>query len=149
MILDKLNHSNWYSSISENLNKGFEFLRNTDFESLKPGKLEIVGDDVYALVSEYATKDPQDCLPEAHRIYIDIQYIVSGREAIGYVTLDNQQILSEYNPEKDIAFYSGETSTIVLESGTFAVFFPQDIHRPGMQIDSPEKVKKVVVKVKI
>ncbi|MEI8114054.1 MAG: YhcH/YjgK/YiaL family protein [Bacteroidia bacterium] len=149
MILDELNHSNWYSGISDNLNKGFEFLRNTDLSSLEPGKFKIVGDDVYALVNEYNTKDPQDCLPEAHRIYTDIQYLVSGREAIGFVTLDNQQILSEYDPEKDIAFYSGETSPIVLAPGMFAVFFPQDIHRPGMQIGSPEKVKKVVVKVKI
>jgi len=149
MILDELNHSNWYSGISENLNKGFEFLRNTDLESIETGKFKIVGDDVYALVSEYTTKDHQDCLPETHRIYTDIQYIVSGREAIGFETLDKQQILSEYNPEKDITFYSGKTSAIVLESGKFAVFFPQDIHRPCMQIDGPEKVKKVVVKVKI
>ena len=74
---------------------------------------------------------------------------VSGREAIGFVTLGIENILSEYNPDKDIIFFSGETAQLVLEADMFAVFFPQDIHRPGMQIDGPEKVKKVVVKVRV
>jgi len=149
MILDKLDHSAWYSGISENLKRGFEFLRNTDLMSLETGKFEIAGNDVFALVSEYNTKGPQDCQPEAHRSYTDIQYIVAGREAIGFATLNNQTIVSEFDPEKDITFFATKTSQVVLEAGMFAVFFPQDIHQPCMQIDGPEKVKKVVVKVKM
>lgn len=149
MILDKLENAAMYAGISENLKKGLEFLKNTELSNLEIGRYEIDGKEVFALVSEYDSKKHEDCRLEAHQIYADIQYIVSGREAIGYVALDGQNILSEYNPDKDIVFFSGETIQLVLESGMFAVFFPQDIHRPCMQIDGPEKVKKVVIKVRV
>lgn len=149
MILDKLENADFYKNISENLKKGFEFLENTYLPSLEIGRYDIDGNSVFALVSEYDSKKPEDCRLEAHHIYADIQYIVSGREYIGFDTIGNQAVLSDYNPEKDIVFYTGETTQLSLESGMFAVFFPQDVHRPCMQIDGPEKVKKVVVKVKI
>ena len=148
MILDKLENTDFYNGISNNLNKGFEFLKSKDLSTLKTGRHEIDGNEVFALVSEYDTKNHRECRPEAHQTYTDIQYIVSGREAIGFVTLNNQDIVSEFNPEKDITFFSCETSPLVLEAGMFAVFFPQDVHRPCMMIDRPEKVKKVVVKVR-
>lgn len=149
MILDKLENADLYSVMSENLKKGFEYLKNTDFSSLEVGRYKIDGKEVFALVSEYESKAPQDCRPEAHQLYADIQYIVSGREAIGFATLNNQKFTAEYNPDKDIAFFSGKTAPLTLESGMFAVFFPQDIHRPCMRIDGPENVKKVVIKLKV
>lgn len=149
MILDKLENANFYTCISENLKKGFEFLKNTDLQAIEIGRYEIEGRDIFALVSEYDSKKPEDCRLEAHQAYADIQYIVSGKEAIGFVTLKNQEVTLAYNPEKDIVFFSGETTPLILEAGMFAVFFPQDVHRPCMQIDGPEKVKKVVVKVRL
>ena len=149
MILDLLVNTGLYASISENLKIGFNFLINTDLDNLEIGRYEIDGKNVFALVSEYESKKPEDCRPEAHQIYADIQYIVSGREAIGFAPLGGQTITSEYNPEKDIVFFEGETTPLILETKMFAVFFPQDVHRPCMQINGPEKVKKVVVKVKV
>ena len=149
MILDKLENAELYSCISENLKKGFDFLRNTNLSELEIGKYEIDGKNVFALVSEYDSKAHQDCRLEAHQVYADIQYIVSGREAIGFASLNGQTVTAEYLPEKDIVFFSGETTQMIVEAGMFAVFYPQDVHRPCMQIDGPEKVKKVVVKVKI
>lgn len=149
MILDKLKNADLYAGITENLKKGFDFLKNTDLSKIEIGRYEIDGKNVFALVSEYESKAHQDCRLEAHQTYADIQYIVSGREAIGFVTLSGQTVTSEYNPDKDIVFFSGETTPLTLDAGMFAVFFPQDVHRPCMQISGPEKVKKVVVKVKI
>lgn len=149
MILDKIENADIYKCISENLKKGFEFIKNTDLQNIEIGRYEINGKDVFALVSEYDSKPPQDCRLEAHQAYTDIQYIVSGKEAIGFSTLKNQEVTSPFNAEKDIVFFSGETTPLILEAGMFAVFFPQDVHRPCMQIDGPEKVKKVVVKVRV
>lgn len=149
MILDKIENADFYTTISENLKKGFEYLKSTNFQNAEVGKYEIDGKEVFAMVSEYESKAHKDCRPEAHHTYADIQYIISGREAIGYAPLNNQIPTTEFNPEKDIVFYSGETVSLNLEAGMFAVFFPQDVHRPCMQISGPEKVKKVVVKVKI
>lgn len=136
-------------NISNELKTGFEYLVNTDLQALEPGFHEIVGKDIFALVSEFETKGPEACRLEAHQAYADIQYIVSGREAIGFTTLNNQEITSPYTPERDIVFFAGKTTPLILETGTFVVFFPQDIHQPGMQVDGPEKVKKVVIKVKL
>ncbi|MBV5315312.1 MAG: YhcH/YjgK/YiaL family protein [Prolixibacteraceae bacterium] len=149
MILDKLENAALYEGISENMKKGFEYLKNTDLANLEVGRYEIDGKNVFALVSEYDSKKPEDCRLEAHQVYADIQYIVTGSEAIGFVTLNNQTVISEYNPDKDIAFFSGEAAPLILDSGLFAVFFPQDVHRPCMQIDGPEKVKKVVIKLMV
>ena len=149
MILDKLENANLYSCISENLKKGFDFLATTDLANLEVGRYEIDGKNVFALVSEYESKAHQDCRLEAHQTYADIQYIVSGKEAIGFAPLNGQTVTAEYNPEKDIVFFSGETTQLIVEAGMFAVFYPQDVHRPCMQINGPEKVKKVVVKVKL
>ena len=149
MILDKLKNADLYSAINPKLKKGFDFLKNNDLKLLEPGRHEIDGSDVYALVSEYETKAPQDCKPEAHQIYTDIQYLVSGREAIGHAILNDQKCITEYNSEKDIAFFSGKTAPMHVEEGMFAVFSPEDIHRPSMRIEGPEMVKKVVVKVKL
>lgn len=149
MILDKLENAALYESISENMKKGFDYLKNTELANLEVGRYEIDGKNVFALVSEYDSKKHEDCRLEAHQAYADIQYIVSGREAIGFAPLNGQTVTSEYNPDKDIAFFSGDTTQLILEAGMFAVFFPQDVHRPCMQINGPEKVKKVVVKVKL
>ena len=149
MILDKLDNADFYSCISDNLKKGFDFLKNTNLSALETGKYEIEDKNVFALVSEYDSKAHEDCRLEAHQVYADIQYIVSGREAIGFASLNGQTVTAAYLPEKDIVFFSGETTLLIVESGMFAVFFPQDVHRPCMQINGPEKVKKVVVKVKI
>jgi len=149
MILDKIENADLYANISENLKKGFDFLKNTDLLNAEIGKHEIDGKNVFALVSEYESKAHQDCRLEAHRTYADIQYIVSGKEAIGFATLNDQTVTAEYNADKDIIFFSGETEQLTVEAGMFAVFFPQDVHRPCMRIGGPEKVKKVVVKVKM
>lgn len=149
MILDKFKNADLYAGITENLKKGFDFLKNTDLSKIEIGRYEIEGKNVFALVSEYESKAHQDCRLEAHQTYADIQYVVSGREAIGFATLSGQTVTSEYNPDKDIVFFSGETTPLILDAGMFAVFFPQDVHRPCMQISGPEKVKKVVVKVRM
>jgi len=149
MILDKLENAGFYLNISNELKKGFEYLINTDLQALESGFHEIEGKNIFALVSDFETKRPEDCRLEAHRDYADIQYIVSGREAIGFATLKNQEITTPYTPERDIVFFNGETTPLILETGMFVVFFPQDVHQPGMQVDGSEKVKKVVVKVKM
>lgn len=149
MILDKLEHAGWYETLSENFKKGFDYLKNTDLLNAEIGKFEIDGKNVFAIISEYDSKKHEDCRLEAHRTYADIQFIIAGREAIGYTPLSNQEITAEYLPEKDIIFFSGETTQLPLEAGMFAIFFPQDIHRPCMQITGPEKVKKVVIKIKL
>ena len=148
MILDKLENSKLYEKLHPLFAKAFEFIRNTDFSGLTDGKYEIENDKLFAMVQEYKTKDETEGKPEAHRKYIDIQYIHSGVELIGIAPLKGNTLISD-EPEKDLAFYESETSLIRLEAGMFAVFFPDDLHMPGIKPEQASKVKKVVVKVLI
>lgn len=149
MILDKITNAASYFEISTNLKAGFEYILKTDLTNLPVGRHEILPNEVFALVSEYETKLPENCKPEAHRVYGDIQFMVAGKELIGYVPLNGQKESIPYSEEKDIAFFEAETNQLVLSEGMFAVFFPQDIHRPSMMADFQEKIKKVVVKFRL
>ncbi|NOQ25078.1 MAG: DUF386 family protein [Bacteroidales bacterium] len=146
MIIDKIQKSLLYENLHSGFAKAFDFIRKTDFSKLVDGKYEIDGDNIFAMVQEYKTKDIGKL--EGHRKYIDIQYIHSGVEQIGYANLENQNIISD-DEEKDLAFYEGEGSFIKIESQMFAIFFPQDLHMPGIKIANANKVKKIVIKVKV
>jgi YhcH/YjgK/YiaL family protein len=150
MITDKFKNIDLYCSLSDRFSKAIDFLRETDFTNLEPQKIIIDGENIFAILAEYQTKDIQNCKLEAHRKYIDIQYIISGSELIGYAPLNGQTIIEEYDGEKDVIFFDGETSLVKLDSGMFAVFFPDDLHKPCIQTaEISELVKKIVVKIKV
>lgn len=148
MVIDKIENYRLYSKLTKRLAKGFEFILNTDLVTIEPGKYEIDNDAIFAIVQEYDTKEEQDSVLEGHHKYIDIQYVIQGVELMGFTPLTNQEVVEE-NLEKDYTFYKGETSMFRVEEGMFTLFFPEDLHRPGVKAGQISKVKKVVVKVKI
>jgi YhcH/YjgK/YiaL family protein len=148
MVIDKIENYRLYSTLTKRLAKGFEFIDNTDLIAIAPGKYEIDNDKLFAIVQEYDTKEEEDSFLEGHHNYIDIQYIIQGVELMGFTPLTNQEVVEE-NLEKDYTFYNGETSMLRVEEGMFTLFFPEDLHRPGVKAGQISKVKKVVVKVKI
>jgi len=148
MILDTLQNAQLYKNLDENLSLGLEYLQNTDFSSLEMGKYEIKGDEVFAILQSYDTKEVSDCRLEAHQKYVDIQYMVSGNEIMGVVPFANQEI-SEDLPENDVTFYKGAGLPILVEEGSFTIFFQTDVHAPGIKIETSTKIIKVVVKVKL
>lgn len=148
MIIDNLSNSNIYSHLSERIARAFQYLKVNDFYMITPGKYEIDGDNVFAIVAEYQTRDESEGKPESHKKYIDVQFVVKGSELIGYATLGDQEIISDYNEENDITFYKSETSFVRIDEGMFAIFFPDDVHLPGIKVNEKSFLKKVVVKVK-
>lgn len=149
MIIDKLSNSMFYPRLSQRIDKAFSYLKSTDFNLLPPGKYEIDDDNVFAIVAEYQTKDESEGKPESHKKYIDVQYVVKGCELIGYAPFGNQEIIDKYNEDNDIIFYKAECSFIKLDEEMFAIFFPDDVHLPGIKVNEKSYVKKVVVKVKV
>lgn len=127
----------------------FEYLKSTDLASLPLGEHEVMGREVFVIVSEYAPKLHEDCFFENHLKYIDLQYVVSGEELMGVTTLDKVVPVQEYDDVKDICFFAGdaEAEYVPATPETFFIFFPSDIHRPSMKTKEDVTVKKVVVKV--
>jgi YhcH/YjgK/YiaL family protein len=148
MIIDKIENAHLYKNISERINKSFEYIRTTDLKNLPPSKYPIDGENIFALVSEYQTKPVSEGKLEAHRKYIDVQFVISGEELMGYVPLGNQQILESYKEENDIVFYTGDKSFTKVSEGMFVIFFPEDVHMPGISTGKISDVKKLVIKVR-
>ena len=149
MIIDKLSNSHLYSGLGDGINKAFAYLNETDFSKIELGKYEIDGENIFALVNEYNTKDEIEGKLEAHKKYIDVQFVAKGSELMGFVPLENQKIIVEYNEQNDITFFEGAKSFTQVDEGMFAIFFPTDVHLPGIKVNESIYVKKVVIKVKI
>ncbi len=134
------------------IKKALDYLRKTDFSSLENGKHQIQGDELYAVVMNYETKLKGEKKAEIHQNYIDLQYVISGEEIIGAAPLDlNSHPSEEYDSKKDAAFYetlTGETE-LLLKTGEYAFFFPEDIHRPGCASKESTGVRKAVVKIAV
>jgi YhcH/YjgK/YiaL family protein len=61
-----------------------------------------------------------------------------------------KETVSEYNDGKDIEFMTvNESSTYKATPDKFFIFFPSQIHRPGLKLGENSKVRKIVVKVKV
>ena len=149
MVVDMIENIHLYKGLGDKIKRALEYMETTDFESMPGGKYNVDKEEIFAIVNEYETKDKRECEQEAHRQYIDIQYIVKGLELFGYTPLTNQLPVADYNSENDYAVYSEELSYIKLEAGMFIIFYPTDIHQPEVRVYEPMLVKKVVMKVRI
>lgn len=156
MIFDKIENSAIYENISPLIKRAFEYLKQTDFSKMENGKHIVDGDTIFAILQEYDTKNEADAKLEAHRKYIDVQYILSGEELIGVQPLVTQTPCKEYDTENDYALYDDTCSFVKISPGQFAVLFPQDLHKPGIsprdpsgKVNGSTKVKKVVIKVRV
>lgn len=150
MIKDFLENSNLYYNLSPNIKTGLEWLKKQDLLNIKPSKYLIDGSIFYANVQIYDTKT--DAKFEAHRKYIDIQYMIQGEELIEVCNIKNCTAAIEYDLEKDIEFLdckSHNCDKIALKEGEFAILYPQDAHKPSINLNGTLNVKKVVVKVPI
>ena len=100
MIFDTLENQSIYASLGVNLPVAFQFLMENDLATLQAGRIDLDGERLFALVQEYQTKNPGEGKWEPHRKYIDVQYMVSGSEFMGFANLQSLT-LGAYNAEKD------------------------------------------------
>lgn len=151
MILDNVRNGAQYFALHEKFEEAFAFIARVEKERLPIGRYELDGDRLYAMVQEYETKEPADCVYEGHQRYIDIQCILSGVEGINVNDIHTMRVTTEYDPSRDVAFYGDRESETkcVLEAGTFGIFYPHDIHKPGLACGNRATVRKVVCKVKV
>jgi biofilm protein TabA len=131
--------------------EAFNFLKVTDLDTIAPGKYNLDGNNVYVIVSDGPAKAMEDAKWENHRNYIDIQYVVRGKEKMGIAPLSKATVTQAYDAVKDIAFNSvpeKDSHYYDAEPGTFLIFFPQDAHRPGIKVEGSDTVRKVVIKIR-
>lgn len=151
MVLDQLGQWRRYAGLTPRVEPAFQFLEQVT-AATPPGRHELAGSDLYALVQTYTTKPAAGIVFESHRQYLDVQYLVAGRETILWAPVAALPVVTQpYDPAKDCALYApGPAATAVrLSPGDFAMFLPADGHAPGLECDGPGDVVKVVVKVRV
>ena len=149
MIYDTLEHISQYEGILPGVLQGLRFLAETDFSAMADGRHDIDGDNLFFLLQSYDSKLENET-PEAHKQYIDIQYLISGKELVGVAPLSAMQEEVEARPDGDIWFYRGPVDQVLLTGSRFLVLWPEDAHAPCIAVGGePVSCRKCVVKVRI
>ena len=123
-----------------------------DFDGLEDGVLSTPQADMKFSLFHSETELAAFKKPETHIKNIDIHYLVSGEEALGYQPFSPDLKVTERLVDADNVFYENHPdcqSMTVLSPGGFAVYFPWDVHMPLCAADKPAKIRKVVVKVPV
>lgn len=147
MIIDEIEHAEAYFALHPAFERAFAFLRRLDLAKLDVRAHEIDARDLYALMQLPSGRTRDEAQLEAHRLYIDIQYLIDGEEEIGWKSKDECRELSRaYETEQDIEFYADSPSFYVrLRPHMFVVLFPGDAHAP---VISEGSLHKCVIKVR-
>jgi biofilm protein TabA len=146
MILDKLSRSGHYEPIHHGFAAAFDFLRRKDLAELPNGRREIVDDLVYVLISREDGRNGVGRL-ETHRKYIDVQFVISGDERIGWRPIEGLKPATEYETARDLQFFQDEPAFwFDVKPGEFAIFLPTDAHAP---LAGRGAIHKAVVKVAV
>ena len=140
-----------YFKNKERWAKAFKFLKGNDLTKLELKRYEIEGDNLFATVSEYQSKNEETAKFEAHRKYIDIQYVISGKEIMNIAPITTvKEVLNPYDAIKDIEFVTvNNIANYKASPSNYFIFFPTDAHRPGLKDGANSLVRKVVIKVKV
>jgi YhcH/YjgK/YiaL family protein len=148
MILSSLSQSSRYAALHPLFQRAFDYIRDTDLFALAPGRYNIAGDDLIAIVELVQGRTREMAKLEAHRRYIDIQLVLEGDEQMGWKPLEDCfNPVSEHSMEKDIRFFhDAPASYVPVPPDHFCIFFPEDAHAP---LIGSGQIRKVIFKVAV
>ncbi len=151
MILDRLEEAQRYTRLHPGFDAAFDLLRSTPFEEIKPGRHEVMGDSLVLIVENVSGKGHEGARLEAHRKYIDVQYVIPGKptssEEFGWRPTATCEKAAKFDEAKDIGYFDDKPQLwFELPPGYFVVFFPGDAHAP---LAGNGEVRKAVVKVAV
>lgn len=136
MIKDNIRNAAQYMALSPRIARALELARSGALKRLAPGRHALQGDELYVLVQRNALVDWADARWEAHRRYIDIQFVLAGRQVIGCCDIAQLAPDAGYDAARDIEFLRDgavdEGARLYMRAGDFAIFLPQDAHRPNV-----------------
>lgn len=149
MFFGTLDHLKQYEKeLPPAIMEGLKFLAEADFSQYADGDHHIKGDDMFLKVQSYTTKE-ENLTPESHRRYVDIQFLVSGAEKIGVAPIEDMKEVVSENVEQDLWLHHGPVEYLTVTGKRFLILWPEDAHAPCVAVDSPEPIRKCLVKVKI
>lgn len=147
MIFGNINHLDEYLFLDKKIIQGLRYAIANDMFSLERGRHNINGDELYFNVAQYITAPAEEKKYEAHKSYIDVHFMIKGTERIDIAFVSNME-QGEYEAEGDYLPVSGSAvASVTMRDGDFLICYPEDGHCPGIQVNSPESIKKAIFKV--
>lgn len=150
MILDFLSQAHRYHHLGPLWKLGFDFLQQLPADA-PDERIELDGERLVAIVQSYETHDPATRFFENHRRYVDIQYIISGRETLYFTPVNTLTVDVPFNEAKDVTKYHliPDAESVTLSVGKFMVLWQDEAHLPSCHVvaGQPEKIRKVVLKL--
>ena len=142
--------NNEKTKLDDKIEKAIAFVSKVDVEKAAIGRYDI-DQTSYYMIQEYTTKNKLECRLESHRDYVDVQWIIKGREEIDTVSIANLVIEEEYNSEKDVMFWKRpmRMQKNILGPNSYVVLYPENAHMPCIEVENPMQIKKIVIKIKI
>lgn len=152
MIFSSVQAGEDFRCYPQAIQKAIRYAMSTDFSGVEDGRQEIDGDNMYANLFHVTTKPKAETHPELHKKYVDVQFWLEGEELCGVAPYTGGGAVVEAREDEDVYFYEDVPNESFLRAskGCYAVFFPNDAHRPGVCTDEgPATFRKVVVKVSV
>ena len=150
MIMDKIDHLKRYAV--PKTDAILKFIAEHDCAGLPDGEIEIEGRQLFVRVMSYKAKPAAENRFETHRIYADLQFVVNGAEIMQTARMNELTPLTDYDDKGDYQFYkiTVPTTDLIVHAGEFAVFYPNQAHRPSCACEAYKGlVKKLVFKIKM
>lgn len=152
MIVDRLEHWNRYFQ-GPHWQKVFTYLSTLSAQAPETEMTPLQGDEIMARVMVYDTRGPEEGTLEAHDRYVDIQMSLENSEAIEWFPRDTLTVKTPYDSATDAVFFERPgpaPARVINVPGQFVALFPEDAHlAQQMPEDAPERVRKVVVKLRV
>ncbi len=151
MIVEALENSHLIENTHPLFAKAFKWLRENASPNMPDGRIEVDSDRIVAIPQHPVSHILKDDLYEAHRKYIDIQYIISGEETIFLGDAAAMTPVNPFDADKDIVFMrtGGRTFKVPVKPGSFMVIWPHEAHQPCVNDSAPGSVvHKIIIKVK-
>ena len=145
MICAALSDAPRYRGIHPRLDRALDLLTAGFLAQVPTEKRQLEGDALFVTRFEVTSSTDESRLYEHHERYLDIFALTQGRERVDIADSASMELREQRGD------YWGGTckaqQQIVLAPGTFLVLVPGDAHRPGMAVEGPEPLSRVVFKV--
>ncbi len=144
MVLGRLADWHRYAALNPRFEEAFRFLEKA--ATLENGRYDL-GGRMYVNLNDVKTRPVESYNFEAHRQYIDIQFLIGGHSVLTWGETGALSPACAYDADKDYQLFEGEGRAVQVKDGDFYILWPEDAHKPHGTDGEASAYRVAVVKV--